>query len=126
MPSALLWRISLFLVALTVCAGGVVALVDDEVLGAVVVAAREVALEDALGAVGVALLGVERGTGDVRDHGVTAAEGVLGVAERVVLGRGLREPHITTVATKVTALEGGGDVLLDDDGATGGVDEPRA
>ncbi len=60
----------------------------------------------------------------MRNHGVAAAEGVLGVAEGVVLGGGLREPHITAVATKVTGLESLGDVLLDDDGATGGVYEP--
>jgi hypothetical protein len=62
----------------------------------------------------------------VGHHGVAAAEGVLGVAEDVVLGSGLGEPDVTTVAAEVAALEGVGDVLLDDDGATGGVDEPRA
>ena len=99
---------------------------DDEILGPVVEAAREVAVEDGLGAGGVALLGVERGAGHVGDHGVAAAEGVLGVAERVVLGGGLGEPHVTAVAAEVAALESLGDVLLDDDGTTGGVDEPRA
>ena len=97
---------------------------DDEVLGAVVVLAGQVALEDGLCALGVALLGVERGAGHVGDHGVAAAEGVLGVAERVLLRRGLGEPDVTAVAAEVAALEGLGDVLLDDDGATGGVDEP--
>ena len=58
-------------------------------------------------------------------HGVAAAPvGVLGGAERVVLGCGLREPDVTTVATELAGLEGVGDVLLDDDGTTGGVDEP--
>lgn len=60
------------------------------------------------------------------DHGIAAAEGVLGVAQRVVLGRGLGEPDVTTVATELTSLESLGDVLLDDDSTTGGVDEPRA
>lgn len=45
--------------AVTVGLGGVVAVDDDEVLRTVVVLAREVGLEDGLGAVGVALLGVE-------------------------------------------------------------------
>lgn len=99
---------------------------DDEVLGAVVELAGEVAGEDGLGAVGVALLGVERGAGHVRDHGVASAEGVLGGAQDVVAGGGLGEPDITTVAGEVAGLEGGGDVLLDDDGAAGGVDEVRA
>lgn len=114
----------LFLAALAVSTGGVVALVDDQVLGAVVVLAREVALEDRLGAVGVALLGVQGGTRNVGDHSVSAAEGVLGVSEHVVLGRGLGEPHVTTIATEVAALERRGNVLLDDDGATGSVDQP--
>ena len=60
------------------------------------------------------------------DHGVAAAEGVLGGAEWVVPGRGLREPHVAAVAAEVALLEGVGDVLLDDDGAAGGVDEPGA
>lgn len=114
------------LLALSVGAGGVVSLVDDEVLGTVVVSAGEVAVEDGKGTVGVALLGVEGGTGHVGHHGVSTTEGVLGVAQRVVLGGGLREPDITTVSTEVAGLEGGGDILLDDDGTTGGVDEPRS
>lgn len=90
--------------------------------------AAEVGLEDRLGAGGVALLGVERGTGHVGDGGIAAlAEGAVGcVAERVVLGCWLREPDVTAVATELARLESLGDVLLDDDGATGGVDEPRA
>jgi hypothetical protein len=44
----------------------------------------------------------------------------------VVDGGGLREPDITTVACEVARLEGLGDVLLDDDGTTSGVDEVRA
>jgi hypothetical protein len=51
---------------------------------------------------------------------------VLGVTQRVVLGSRLGEPDITTVSTEVTALESLGDILLHDDGTTGGVDEPGA
>ena len=115
-----------FLLPLAVRLGGIVAVVDDEVLRAVVELAAEVAGEDGLGALGVALLGVERGAGHVGDHGVAAAEGVLGGAQRVVAGGGLGEPDVTSVAGEVAGLEGGGDILLDDDGATGGVDEVRA
>lgn len=61
--------------------------------------AGKVAVEDGLGAGGVALLRVDRRTGHVRHHGVAAAEGVLGVSQNVVLGRRLREPHVTTVAS---------------------------
>ena len=89
-------------------------------------ALRQVAVEDGLDTVGVADLGVDGGTGHVGHHGVAAAEGVLGVAERVVLGRGLGEPHIAAVAAEVARVERGGNILLDDDGAAGGVDEPRA
>jgi hypothetical protein len=87
---------------------------------------RQVALQDALGAVGVSLLRIERRARHVGNHGVSAAEGVLGVAEGVVLGCGLREPHVTAVAAEVAGLEGRGDVFLDDDGATGGIDKPGA
>ncbi len=86
--------------------------------------AGEIAFDDSLGAVGVALLGVERGTRHVGDHGVAAVPGVLGGAQRVIRGSGLREPDIATVSSEVTALQSLGNVLLDDNGTTGGVDEP--
>ena len=58
-------------------------------------------------------------------HGVAAAPvGVLGGAERVVGGCGLGEPDVTSVTAELTGLEGCGDILLDDDGTTSGVDEP--
>lgn len=69
-------------------------------------------------------MSVKRGTGHVGDGGVAAAVRVLGVAERVVLGGGLREPDVSTVAAELAGLEGFGDVFFDDDGAAGGVDEP--
>lgn len=96
---------------------------NDEVLRSVVILLGEVAVEDGLDAVGVALLGVEGGAGHVGDHGVAAAEGVLDGAQGVVAGSGLREPDITAVSGEVARLDGLSDVLLDDDGATGGVDE---
>lgn len=97
---------------------------DDEVLRAVVVLAGEVGLQDVLGALGVAFLRVDGGAGHVRDHGVAAAVRVLGVPERVVFGRGLREPDVAAVAAEVAGFQGVGDVFLDDDGAAGSVDEP--
>lgn len=114
------------LLALTIGLGSVVSLVDNEILGTVVLLSGEVAGEDSLGAVGVALLGIEGSTRHVRDHGVASTEGVDGVAQRVVLGGGLREPDITTVTGEVARLQGLGDILLDDNGATGSVDEVRA
>ena len=97
---------------------------DNEILGPVVEAAREVAIEDSLGASGIPGLGVDGAAGHVRNHGVAAAPRVLGIAERVVLGGGLREPDVTSVASELARLDGLGNILLDDDGTTGGVDEP--
>ena len=125
-PSSHLLRLPGFL-PLAIGLGGVVALVDDEVLGPVVVAAAEVRFEDGLGAGGVAGLGVERGTRHVRDGGVSGGAApvlVGGGAERVVLGGGLGEPDVTAVAAKLAGGEGLGDVLLVDDGTASGVDEP--
>lgn len=121
-----LFRFNLSLLALAVSLGDVVTSVDDKVLVLVVEAAREVAVQDLLGTLGVPDLGVDRGTGHVGNHGVATAPGALDVTKRVVLGSGLREPDITTVASQVTRLDGLGDILLDDDGTTSGVDEPRA
>ena len=120
------WFFSFGLLALTIGLGSVVSLVDNKILGTVVLLSGEVAGKDSLGTVGVTLLCIEGSTRHVRDHGVTATEGVDGVAQRVVLGSGLREPDITTITGEVTRLDGLGDILLDDNGATGGVDEVRA
>lgn len=113
------------LLALTISLGGVVSTLDDEVLGLVVVLAAEVGLEQRLCAGGVALLGVDGGAGHVGHGGVAAAPGAVGGgAERVLLGCGLDVPDVTTVTAELAGLEGLGDVFLDDDGATGSVDEP--
>lgn len=114
------------LLTLTVGLCGVVTLVDDEVCGIVVVATREVGVDDGLGTVGISDLGIQRSTGHVRNHGVTTTPVVLGGSQRVVVRGGLVVPDITTVTGEMTRLEGGSDVLLDNDGATGGVDEVRA
>ena len=115
------------LLPLTVRLGGIVTIVHDQIFGSVIESARKVRVEDSLGASGVALLGIERGTRHVWDGGVPASPvDVRSVAQRVVLGCGLREPHITTVAAELTALERLCNVLLDDDSTTSGVDEPSA
>lgn len=62
----------------------------------------------------------------MRHHGVTSTPGVLCISQRVVLGRRLGEPDVSSISTEVSRLEGIGDVLLDDDSAARGVDEPRA
>lgn len=86
--------------------------------------ATEVRLEDGLGSICVSLLSIERGTGHMGYHGVSATEGVLGVTEWVFLGCWLREPNVSSVSAEVATLEGFGDIFLDDDGASGSVDEP--
>jgi hypothetical protein len=70
------------------------------------------------------LLGIDGGTRHVRNHGVAAAPWVLSVAKRVVPGRWLREPDITTVSTEVAVLERLSNIFLDNDGTTGSVNEP--
>lgn len=97
---------------------------DNQILRAVVLTAGEVRVQDFLGAFGVADLRIDGGTRHVGDHGITTTPGVLGVAERVVLGGGLGEPDVTTVATEVAGLESLSDIFLDNDSATGGVNEP--
>lgn len=99
---------------------------DNKVLRAIVKPAREVAVEDGLSALGIPDLGVDRGTRHVRNHGIAAAPRVLSIAKRMVLGSGLREPNVTSVAIQVAGLDGVGDILLDNNGTAGGVDEPGA
>jgi hypothetical protein len=112
------------LLSLTIGLGGIVTLVHDQIFRSVVFSSREVALQDGLGACGVSFLGVDGGSGHVRNHGVAASPWVLGSSEWVVLGCGLREPNVTSVSVELTGLEGFGDILLDDNGATSSVDEP--
>jgi hypothetical protein len=57
---------------------------------------------------------------------VTTLYGVLCVSKRVLLGSGLREPDVTAIAVEVAGLESLSGVLLNDDGAAGGVDEVSA
>lgn len=114
----------LFLVPQSVRPSGVVTIVDDQVLGTVIMLSRKVALDDGLGTSSVSLLSIDGGTRHVGNHSVSTAEGVLGVAQGVVLGGGLREPNVTTVSAEMSAGESLSDVLLDDDSTTGGVDEP--
>lgn len=118
--------ISLFLVPLAVRLCGIVTPVHDQILRPVVVFTGEVALEDVLHASGIALLRINGRARHMWDHGIPTAPWVLGISQRMVLGRGLREPHITAVTAEMAGLKGLSDVFLDDDSATGRVDEPGA
>lgn len=97
----------------------------DQIVRLVIKSARVVRVEDILRALGITDLSIDRATGHMRDHGVSTAPWALDIAERVVLWCGLREPNITTITTELARLDGFGDVLLDDDGSTSGVDKPR-
>lgn len=88
------------LVLLSVGLGGVLALVDNQILGAVVLAAGEVRVQDGLGSLGVADLGIDGRSRHVGDHGVSTAPWVLGVAERMVLGSRLDIPHVSSISCK--------------------------
>ena len=92
------------LLSLAISLCGVVAIVNDEVLWAVVVLATKVTLKNSLCAVGITLLGIERSARHVRDHGVAATERVLGRAQRVVTMRGLGEPDVTAVTGEISFL----------------------
>lgn len=114
------------LAPLAIGSGCIVTLVDNEVLRLIVEAAREVAIQDSLGALGITDLGINGATRHMRNSGIATTPWVLGITKGMVLGSGLREPNISSVASQVARLEGLGDVLLDDDGTTSSIDEPRA
>lgn len=101
-------------------------ILDNQILRPVIKPPTEVAVQDVLRALGIPLLRVQARPAHVRHHGVAAAERVLGVAERVVFGRGLREPDVAAVALEVAGFDRFGNVFFDDDGAAGGVYEPGA
>ena len=113
-----------FLVTLAVRLGRVVTFVHNKILWSVVLPPAEVTLQDVLDAVGVALLRIDGRAGHVRHHGVPTAPWVLRVPQRVVLWRRLWEPDVAAVTAKMAALQRLSDVFLDDNSATGGVDEP--
>lgn len=123
--AARLWT-GLSLVSLAISLGDIVTVPDNEVLEPVVMATAEVAVEDALGALGVADLSIDRGTGHVGNHGIATTPWALDIAERMVLGSRLGEPNVTSITTEVAGLDGFSNVLLDDNGAAGGIDEPSA
>ena len=117
------WR-DLSLVPLAVGLSNVITAANNEILVLVVMTAREVALENSLGALSVADLCIDRGTRHVRNHGVATTPRALDVAEWVVLGGGLGIPDITTIASQVARLDSFSNILLDDNGTTGSVNEP--
>lgn len=117
------WR-DLSLVPLAIGLSNVITAVNNEILVSIVMTAREVALENSLGALSVTDLCIDRGTRHVRNHGVATTPRALDVAEWVVLRGGLGIPDITAVASQVARLDSLSNILLDDNGTTGSVNEP--
>ncbi len=107
---------------LTIGLSSVISLLNDDVCRVLRFAVNEV-LENLLGTVGVSLLGIQRRTGDVGGHGVTATEVVLGSSPWVILGGRLNIPDITSVTTQLTGLQGLCNVFGYTDSSTSGVDE---
>ena len=60
----------------------------------------------------------------MRNHAVTAAQGVVHGTPRVVLRRWLNVPHIPSVAGDLTTLQGSRNRVLVTDSTARGVDEP--
>lgn len=110
--------------SIAISLGGVITTNDDQILRSVVMLARKVRLEDRFGTIGVSLLSIEGGTRHVWNHGVSTTEWVLCVAEWVVLWCWLWEPDITSVTAEVAGSKSLGNIFLDDDGTTGGVNQP--
>jgi hypothetical protein len=104
----------------------ILAPLHNQILGSIIMLATQITLQNRLRAIGISLLRIQTRAGHVRDHGVSASEWVLGVAEGMIFGCGLREPDVASVAAEVARLEGLGDVFFYDDGAAGGVYKPGA
>ncbi|KAH3661042.1 hypothetical protein OGATHE_005374 [Ogataea polymorpha] len=110
----------------TVRLGLVLAVQQNDVLGPVVELLSEERLQDVLGALRVSDLGVNDRARVVRSHGIASTVLVGHGSPWVVLWSWLWEPHVSTVSSKLSALDGGCNVLGHADGTSGGVDEPGA
>lgn len=64
--------------------------------------AGKVILEDGLDTSGISGLSIKSSTRHMWDHGISSTVLVAHSAPRVILGSGLREPHITTVTTELS------------------------
>ena len=114
----------LFLVPLSICLSGIVSVFDNQIFWSIIVSSREVRFKDILRTPCITCLGINRCARHVRNHGIPAVHSILGVAKRVVFGGWLWEPDVASVTTEVARLESLGNILLDNDGTTGGVDKP--
>jgi hypothetical protein len=97
---------------------------NNQILRTIIMLSTQITLQNTLRTITISLLRIERGARHVRNHGVSASEGVLGIAERMVFWCGLREPDVAAVAAEVTGFESCCNILFYNDGAAGGVYEP--
>jgi hypothetical protein len=98
----------------------------NQILRSIILASTEVTLQNTLHTSRIPCLRIQTRARHVGNHAIAALHGVLGVAQGMVLGCGLREPDVAAVAVQVAGFEGFGYVFFDDDGAAGCVDEVGA
>ena len=114
----------LFLVPLSIRLSSIVSVFDNQIFWSIIVSSREIRFKDILRTPCITCLSINRCARHVRNHGIPALHGILGIAKRVVFGCWLWEPDVASVATEVARLESLSNILLDNDGTAGGVDKP--
>lgn len=85
--------------------GRIVSSNNNEILGAIIEASRQIAVDDVLGALCISGLGIDSSSAHVRDHGVSSAERVGGIAKRMILRSRLREPNIYNSISKYLRVD---------------------
>jgi hypothetical protein len=94
----------LMLFVVTVGLGTIMAVDTDDILGSIILLAREKDLEDLLGTLSVSALGINGGSGDVGSHGVSTTVIVSHGSPGVVLGGRLGEPDVSSVSSDFAGL----------------------
>ena len=94
----------LLLVPLSISLSSIVSVFDNQIFRFIIVSSREVRFKNILRTPCITCLGINRCARHVRDHGIPAVHGILGVAERVIFGCWLWEPDVAPVTTEVARL----------------------
>ncbi len=125
-PSLLPTSITILLLRapLSICLGGIISVLYDQILRSVVMSSREVRIQDILRPLRVPLLRIDTGPRHMRHGGIPSTVGVLCVAKRVVFRCWLWKPDVASVPSQMTRFQGFGDVFFHDDGSARGVDQP--
>ena len=114
----------LFLIPLSIRLSSIVSVFDNQIFRSVIMSSREVRFKNILRTPCITCLGINRCARHVRNHGIPALHGILGIAKRVVFGCWLWEPDVASVTTEVARLKSFGNIFFDNDGTAGGVDKP--